>query len=110
MITSIPELDARCAIQEAIVLDAAAAKIRRATGAPSAAAQILPLHRGFVVRPEPLPPAPAPRRFAVITTRPGEPPQERTAWATCSLEVVIETIKRLEREGTGRVRVEVRAL
>jgi hypothetical protein len=106
MITSIPELDASCAMQEAIALDAAAAKIRRATGRPAPAplAQVLPLHRGFV---EPA----REREFAVIVSRPGERTTERTTWATCSLEVVIGAIEKLECDGTAaHARIEVRAL
>jgi hypothetical protein len=109
MITSTVELEARCAISEEDARAVYARKVARLLGRPAAplapapAAPIIPLHRGFI---EPV----QEREFLVITTRPGEPPQERTAWATCSLEVVIATIRRLEREGAGRVRVEVRAL
>jgi hypothetical protein len=108
MITSTIELEARCAISEEDARAVYARKVARLLGRPvaplaPAPTQVLPLHRGFAEFAQE-------REFAVITSRPGEPPQERTAWATCSLEVVIETIKRLEREGAGRVRVEVRAL
>jgi hypothetical protein len=50
------------------------------------------------------------QEFAAIATPRGEPAQERTTWATCSMEVLMSEVERLAREGVTGARIEVRAL
>jgi hypothetical protein len=109
MITSIKELAAVRAIMREDLLDVCARKIARLSGAQPQA-QIIPLHRGFVVRePDPLPQAPLREFVATVTPRDGEA-HERTVWATCSMEVLVAEVERLDGMGIARVRIEVRPL
>lgn len=53
---------------------------------------------------------PALHEFAVLIHCPGESTQERTVWARCSVDVALDVLEGLQREGRTRSHVQVKAL
>ena len=53
---------------------------------------------------------PALHEFAVVIHRQDEPTHERTVWARCSVDVALDVLEDLQRDGCTRSHVQVKAL